>query len=256
MQKSLKNAIVLVTGSARRVGRAIALEFARQGANVVIHHSNSAQDAESAAQEAQALGVQAMVVWANQADPVEVRAMFEAIKERFGRLDVLVNSAASFKRGNLLEIGFEEWQDVIGTNLTGPFLCTQEAAKLMVSSARNDQAQGGAIINISDNSGLKPWASRPHHSVAKAGVIQLTQVAALALAPHNIRVNCVVPGPVLRPAGEPESALEDIAKGLPLKRIGNPDDIARACVFLATNDFATGTIMRVDGGEGLVGGET
>ncbi len=251
MQNSLQNTVVLVTGSARRVGRAIALEFARQGANVVIHHSNSAQDAESAATEARALGVEAMVVRANQADLGEVRAMFEAIKERFGRLDVLVNSAASFKRGDLLEVGFEEWQEVIGTNLTGPFLCTQQAAKLMVSGGR-----GGAIINISDNSGLKPWASRPHHSIAKAGVIQLTQVAALALAPHNIRVNCVVPGPVLRPAGEPESALEDIAKGLPLKRIGNPDDIARACVFLATNDFATGTIMRVDGGEGLIGGET
>jgi 3-oxoacyl-[acyl-carrier protein] reductase len=251
MQNSLENTVVLVTGSARRVGRAIALEFARHGANVVIHHSNSAQDAESAAHEARALGVEAMVVRANQADLGEVWAMFEAIRERFGRLDVLVNSAASFKHGNLLEIGFEEWQEVIGTNLTGPFLCTQQAAKLMVSGGR-----GGAIINISDNSGLKPWARRPHHSIAKAGVIQLTQVAALALAPHNIRVNCVVPGPVLRPAGEPESALEDIAKGLPLKRIGEPDDIARACVFLATNDFATGTIMRVDGGEGLVGGET
>jgi NAD(P)-dependent dehydrogenase (short-subunit alcohol dehydrogenase family) len=256
MQKSLQNTVALVTGSARRVGRAIALEFARQGANVVIHHSNSAQDAESAAQEARALGVQAMVVRANQTDLGEVWAMFEAIKERFGRLDVLVNSAASFKHGDLLEIGFEEWQEVIGTNLTGPFLCTQQAAKLMISGGRDGQSRGGAIINISDNSGLKPWASRPHHSIAKAGVIQLTQVAALALAPHNIRVNCVVPGPVLRPAGEPESALEDIAKGLPLGRIGNPDDIARACVFLATNDFATGTIMRVDGGEGLVGGET
>ena len=251
MQRNLKNSVALVTGSARRVGRAIALEFARHGANVVIHHSNSPDDAESAAQEAQALGVQAMVVRANQADPAEVQAMFEAIMERFGRLDVLVNSAASFKHGDLLEIGFEEWQDVIGTNLTGPFLCLQQAAKLMVTGKR-----GGSIINISDNSGLKPWASRPHHSIAKAGVIQLTQVAALALAPHDIRVNCVVPGPVLRPAGEPESALPEIAKGLPLKRIGNPDDIARACVFLSTNDFATGTIMRVDGGEGLVGGET
>ena len=87
-------------------------------------------------------------------------------------------------------------------------------------------------------------------------MIQLTQVAALALAPHNIRVNCVVPGPVLRPADEPEGALDGIARGLPLRRIGAPEDIARACVFLSSNDFATGTIMRVDGGEGLVGGET
>ena len=251
MNTSLEQTVALVTGSARRVGRAIALEFARQGANVVIHHSNSPEDAQSAAEEARALGVQAMVVRANQADQGEVRAMFEAVHEHFGRLDVLVNSAASFKKGDFLEIGFEEWQSVIDTNLTGPFLCTQHAAKLMVAGGR-----GGAIINISDNSGLKPWKSRPHHSIAKAGVIQLTQVAALALARHNIRVNCVVPGPVLRPAGEPEGTLEKIAAGLPLGRIGEPNDIARACVFLASNDFATGTIMRVDGGEGLIGGET
>ena len=251
MNTSLEQTVALVTGSARRVGRAIALEFARQGANVVIHHSNSPEDAQSAAEEARALGVQAMVVRANQADQGEVRAMFEAVHEHFGRLDVLVNSAASFKKGDFLEIGFEEWQSVIDTNLTGPFLCTQHAAKLMVAGGR-----GGAIINISDNSGLKPWKSRPHHSIAKAGVIQLTQVAALALAAYNIRVNCVVPGPVLRPAGEPESALEKIAAGLPLGRIGEPNDIARACVFLASNDFATGTIMRIDGGEGLIGGET
>jgi NAD(P)-dependent dehydrogenase (short-subunit alcohol dehydrogenase family) len=249
MLQDLHGRVVCVTGSARRVGRAIALEFARHGANLVIHHSNSSQDAESAALEARALGVEALVVQADQALPNQVSSMFERIQSHYGRLDVLVNSAASFKRGNLLEIEFEEWQSVIGTNLTGPFLCTQHAARLMMP-------QGGAIINISDNSGLKPWASRAHHSIAKAGVIQLTQLAALALAAHNIRVNCVVPGPVLPPAGEPTAMLENIASGLPLKRIGEPNDIARACVFLATNDFATGTIMRVDGGEGLVGAET
>jgi NAD(P)-dependent dehydrogenase (short-subunit alcohol dehydrogenase family) len=251
MQTSLENSVVLVTGSARRVGRVIGLEFARNGANVVIHHSSSPEEAEGAAAEARALGVDAIVVQADQSKPAEVSRMFEAIRAHYGRLDVLVNSAASFKKADFLEIGFDEWQSVIATNLSGPFLCTQHAARLMISVAR-----AGSIINISDNSGLKPWASRPHHSIAKAGVIQLTQVAALALAQHGIRVNCVVPGPVLRPAGEPDVMLDSIARGLPLGRIGEPSDIARACVFLATNDFATGTILRVDGGEGLVGGET
>jgi 3-oxoacyl-[acyl-carrier protein] reductase len=251
MLLDLNDKVVCVTGAARRVGRAIALEFARQGAHLVIHHSSSDADAASAAAEAHALGVEALVVKANQADPDGVARMFEAIAERYGRLDVLVNSAASFKRTPLLEIDFAEWQSVIGINLTGPFLCTQRAARLMIAGGR-----GGAIVNISDNSGLKPWAARPHHSVSKAGVIMLTQVSALALAEHNIRVNCVVPGPVLRPAGEPEEVLESIARGLPLGRIGQPSDIARACVFLATNDFATGSILRVDGGEGLAGGET
>jgi len=251
MQRDLTDAVVCVTGAARRVGRAIALEFAHQGAHLVIHHSSSDAEAHSAAEEARRLGVEALIVKADQADPDGVAAMFETIRARYGQLDVLVNSAASFRRTPLLEIDFAEWQSVIGVNLTGPFLCTQHAARLMVAGGR-----GGAIINISDNSGLKPWAARPHHSIAKAGVIMLTQVSSLALAEHNIRVNCVVPGPVLRPAGEPEEVLESIARGLPLKRIGQPNDIARACVFLATNDFATGSILRVDGGEGLAGGET
>ncbi|NJL34336.1 MAG: SDR family oxidoreductase [Chloroflexaceae bacterium] len=163
----------------------------------------------------------------------------------------MVNSAANFLRTPLLEIGFDEWQEVLGVNLTGPFLCTQHAARLMIAGG-----QGGVILNISDNSGLNPWASRPHHSIAKAGVLMLTQVAALALAPHNIRVNCVVPGPVLVPAGAAPDVLDAIAAALPLKRIGEPTDVARALVFLATNDFATGSILRIDGGEGLVHGET
>jgi 3-oxoacyl-[acyl-carrier protein] reductase len=246
MLLELKDKVVCVTGSARRVGRAIALEFARQSSNLVIHHSSSDADAQSAAVEAKALGVDAMIVKADQSNPDDVKKMFEAVHAHYGRLDVLVNSAASFKKGNLVDIS-SEWQSVLGTNLTGPFLCTQAAAKLMIEGE-----QGGAIINISDNSGLQPWKARPHHSIAKAGVIMLTQVAALSLAEHNIRVNCVVPGPVLPAAGEPEDSVVEVARGLPLKRIGEPKDIARACVFLASNDFATGSVVRVDGGEGLI----
>jgi NAD(P)-dependent dehydrogenase (short-subunit alcohol dehydrogenase family) len=251
MLLDLKDKVVCVTGAARRDGRAIALEFARSGAHLVIHHSSSDADAESAAQEARELGVEALIVKANQADPDAVAGMFETIRSRYGQLDVMVNSAAGFTRTPLLEIGYEEWQSVLGVNLTGPFLCTQHAARLMIDGRR-----GGSIVNISDNSGLKPWKARPAHSVSKAGMIMLTQVSALGLAEHNIRVNCVVPGPVLRPAGEPEEVLDAIARGLPLGRIGHPSDIARACVFLATNDFATGSLLRVDGGEGLASGET
>jgi 3-oxoacyl-[acyl-carrier protein] reductase len=246
MLLDLKDKVVCVTGSARRVGKAIAVEFAKHGAHIIIHHSSSDKEAEEAVNEIKTLGVNAMIIKANQANPSEVTKMFKKIWKHFGRLDVFVNSAAIFKKTPLLEIDFAEWQQVIGTNLTGPFLCTQHAAKLMMTGKR-----GGAIINISDNSGLNPWPARPHHSISKAGVIMLTQVSALALAEHNIRVNCVVPGPVLRPAGEPGAMLDAIAAGLPLERIGSPSDIARACVFLATNDFATGSVLRVDGGEGL-----
>lgn len=259
MQTDLRGSVVCVTGAARRVGRAIALAFARQGAHLVIHHSSSDADAASAAAEARALDVEALVVRADQSDPDEVARLFDTIGERYGRLDVLVNSAAIFRRTPLLEVSAAEWREVLDTNLTGPFLCTQHAARLMMAKPPRSAiagGRGGAIVNISDNSGLNPWAARPAHSISKAGVVMLTQVSALALAQHNIRVSCVVPGPVLPPAGAGAAPLEAIAAGLPLGRIGSPDDIARACVFLATNDFATGSILRVDGGEGLAHAET
>jgi NAD(P)-dependent dehydrogenase (short-subunit alcohol dehydrogenase family) len=243
--------VVCVTGSARRVGRAIVLEFARQGANVVIHHHASPAEAECAAQEARSHGVQALIVAADQSDPASVTRMFDSMRDYYGRLDIMVNSAAGFQHIPLLDMSYDDWQGVMGVNLGGPFLCTQAAATLMI-----DAGSGGAIVNISDNSGLNPWSSRPAHSVSKAGVIMLTQVSALALAEHNIRVNCVVPGPVLQPAGKPDKDLDALARELPLGRIGTPEDIGRACVFLATNDFVTGTVMRVDGGEGLARRET
>lgn len=141
------------------------------------------------------------------------------IRSQYRRLDVMVNSAASFNHTPLLEVTYQEWQGVLGINLTGPFLCTQEAARLMIEGG-----SGGTIINISDNSGLNPWKARPAHSISKAGVIMLTQVSALALAESKIRVNCVVPGPVLRLAGEPESVMDAIAAGLP---IGHKRNLSR-----------------------------
>jgi len=250
--QDLAGKIVFVTGSARRVGRAIALEFARQGANLVIHHASrsSADDAQSAAAEVRQMGGEALVVSGNQANTEDVQKMFAAVSKNYGTLDVMVNSAAIFKRTNLLDISEEEWDLVMGINLKGPFLLTQQAAHLMKENG------GGVIINISDNSGLNAWASRPHHSISKAGVIMLTQVSALSLADHHIRVNCVIPGPVLVPADADASILDEIADALPIGHIGNPQNIADACVFLVKNNFATGSILRVDGGEGLAGGET
>ncbi|NDJ75246.1 MAG: SDR family oxidoreductase [Chloroflexi bacterium] len=251
----LEGKVVFVTGSARRVGRAIALAFAVQGANLVIHHASpgSADDAQSVAEEVRKIGGEAIVVDGNQAESSTVKHMFDTVATHYGRLDVMVNSAAIFKRTELLDISEAEWDLVMEINLKGPFLLTQQAARLMING---NQEPGGAIINISDNSGLNAWASRPHHSISKAGVIMLTQVSALALAQHQIRVNCVIPGPVLVPAGADESVLDDIAAALPVGHIGNPGNVADACIFLVNNDFTTGTILRVDGGEGLAGGET
>ena len=248
----LQDRVVFVTGSARRVGRAIALAFAEQGANVVIHHvsPSSAEMARTAVVEAKELGVDALVTTGNQADPDDVARMFTEIRGYYGRVDVLVNSAALFERGDVLDIDYEAWQRVMDVNLTGPFLLTQRAAGLMI-----ENESPGVIINIGDNGGLNGWATYAHHSVSKAGVIMLTRVSALALAPHRIRVNCVVPGPVLLPLGSTKEIEKRIASSLPLGRLGDPENVAHACVFLAQNDFATGSILRVDGGEGVKGRE-
>jgi len=242
--------VVFVTGSARRVGRAIALAFADEGADLVIHHASpsSAEAAGTAVAEAKERGVDALITTGDQGDPDHVSRMLMEVRGYYGRVDVLVNSAALFEREQFLDIDYEGWQRVLGVNLTGPFLLTQGAARLMMEAG-----SGGVIINIADNGGLNGWVSYPHHSVSKAGLVMLTRVAALALAEHGIRVNCVVPGPVLLPPGSTEAAEERLAAALPLGRLGSPDNVAQACVFLAQNDFATASILRIDGGEGAAG---
>lgn len=246
MSTSLDGKVAFVTGSARRVGRAILLGFAAQGANVVIHHSNSDDDAERTRLDAKALGVDALVVKGDYADPVAIDRSFAQIMAHYGRVDVLVNSASLFPRADLLDIPPDEWDAVMHVNLRAPFLCTQHAGRVM-----RDAGIAGSIINIADNSGLRPWATRPHHSVSKAGLIALTQVTAASLAQYQIRANCIVLGPVLPSTGQSDESWRETEARLPLKRSGDPDDAARAAVFLATNDYITGAVLRVDGGEWL-----
>jgi NAD(P)-dependent dehydrogenase (short-subunit alcohol dehydrogenase family) len=246
MQQELNGKVALITGSARRVGRAIMLGFARAGAHVVIHHSNSDDDAATAAEEARAIGVKATVIKADLNQYSAVERLFQTVKSEFGRLDVLVNSASVFEQNDFLDIPPDEWDTVMNVNLRAPFWCTQMAANHM-----RESRIAGSIINIADNSGLRPWAARPHHSISKAGLIMLTEVSARALAQYQIRVNAIVLGPVLPSPGQDEAAWAKVEARLPLQRSGSPDDAARAAVFLATNDFITGASLRVDGGEWL-----
>jgi NAD(P)-dependent dehydrogenase (short-subunit alcohol dehydrogenase family) len=246
MEIDLKDHVVFITGSARRVGKAIALEFARQGANLVIHHSQSDEQAEETAQEARGMGVDALVVKGDHSRHEDIAANFAALEAHYGRLDGLVNSAGIFQSGDILDISSQDWEQVIALNLSAPFYCTQFAGRLMRRGGR-----GGFIINIGDNGGLRPWHKRPHHSISKAGVIMLTEVSARALAAFQIRVNCLVPGPVLPSPGMDQAYWEKVVRRLPLGRDGDPADVGRAAVFLAKNDFITGAILRVDGGEYL-----
>ncbi|MHB8630059.1 MAG: SDR family NAD(P)-dependent oxidoreductase [Aggregatilineales bacterium] len=246
MRRDLTGKVALVTGSAHRVGKAIALELARRGVHQVVHYNNSDAEAIQTTDEIIALGVQAIRVKADQSDPTQVDTLFEAIRAKFGRLDILVNSASIFQEADLLTLSYADWQKTLAVNVTGPFLCTQHAARLMRATG-----QGGVIINISDNGGLKGWPSYPGHSVSKAGLLMLTKVAARSLAP-DIRVNAIVPGMVLQPPGNDEAQWKRHAQRTPIKRPGTAEDVAHAVAYLAEEDYVTGAVLTVDGGEALM----
>ncbi len=252
---SLQGLTALVTGGGHRIGRAIALALAGGGADVVVHYRNSAQAAAETVDEIRALGVEGWPLQADLANPAEISSLFAAIDRTSGSLDILVNSAASFQRRPLEEISLADWEAVQAINLRAPFLCIQEAAPRIRRSAPERGKTSGSIVNIADLSGLYPWKGYAHHGVSKAGLAHLTRIAAAELGPA-IRVNAVVPGAVLPPPGVDEASERWRAIGdrLPVGKTGEAARIGEAVVFLASNDFITGELLRVDGGEHLFAG--
>ncbi len=236
----LADRTALVTGGARRVGRALVLALARAGADVAVHYHASCDAARDTARAVEALGRRAWAVGADLGDPAEAEALPGRVAEHFGGLDVLVNSASLFESGPFLEITAESWDRVMAVNLRAPFLLTRSAAPFL-------QAGAGVIINVADLAGLQAWPRFAHHGVSKAGLIQLTRVSARVLAPH-VRVNCIVPGTVLPPEDYTEEQIAATVERTVLKRLGSPDDVAEALLFLIRSDFATGSIVAVDGG--------
>lgn len=242
----LTDKVALVTGAARRVGRAIALGLAGRGASIIVHYRSSEADARHTVADLRALGVRAEAFRADLGRPVEIGALFEAAARDFGRVDVLVNSASTFRPGNVLEVTAEDWDAVMNVNLRAPFLCSQHAARLMLERG------GGVIVNIADIAGQVPWVRFPHHSVSKAGVVMLTKVLAKSLGP-DVRVNAVVPGPILKPDDMPDTRWERLGVVLPLRRTGDPGNVVQAVLALVENDFVTGAVLNVDGGDALLG---
>jgi NAD(P)-dependent dehydrogenase (short-subunit alcohol dehydrogenase family) len=245
----LADQVALVTGAAHRVGKAIALELARCGVHVLVHYGGSAEAATETVRDIKSLGVDAYAAQADLSKPEGIVSLFSTLREHFGRLNILVNSAANFQQRDLLEVSLADWQETLNINLTAPFLCTQAAVAIM----RQNDPSGGAIVNILDKGALHPWPKYPHHSVSKAGLWMLTQVSAASLGP-DIRVNAVIPGPVMKPAGGAMSD-EDWAKvgqRTALQRTGSPEDVARAVAYLVGEPFITGTVIQVNGGEHLV----
>jgi NAD(P)-dependent dehydrogenase (short-subunit alcohol dehydrogenase family) len=250
MPVDLTNHVALVTGSAHRVGRAIALELARCGAHIMIHyHSSSSDAARSTVQDIKSMGVDAFSVQADLSTPEGIEQIFTAVRENFGRLHILVNSASTFQKRGLLEVTYEDWQQTLAVNLTAPLLCTQAATELM----RQNSPSGGSIINICDRGVDGPWPEYAAHGVSKSALWALTQVSAVSLGP-DIRVNAIVPGPVMKPAGRnmSEETWEEVGKSLPLRRTGGPEDVARAAAYLVREEFLTGTLIHVNGGEHLI----
>jgi pteridine reductase len=250
---NLDGSVSLVTGASRRVGKAIAVALARRGSRIAVHFGSSGARAEATVEELRELGVEAESFGADLTRLAEIDSLFERLGERFGRLDLLVNSAASFERGDLEEITVGEWDRVLAVNLRAPFLCLQRAARLMRSRPRAD-GEPAAVVNVADLSGLLAWSDQAHHGASKAALLHLTRLAARDLAPE-VRVNAVVPGPILPPPGtsEQDPAWRRTLERLPLRRAGSGRDIGEAVVYLAASDFVTGATLLVDGGEHLLG---
>ena len=232
--------VALVTGGAVRAGRAITLALADAGYDMVVNYYSSEAPARTLEAELTGRGREVLLAQGDVSDASAVGQIGQAVRERFGRLDVLVNSAATFISTPLLEIESEEWDRVMGVNLKGPHLLAREFAPLLRSSK-------GAIINVADHMGLKPWVLYAHHSIAKAALVHLTRIQAVALAPE-VRVNAVAPGLVLAPEGMSEAAVEREVQSTLLQRPGTPEDVTRTVLFLVRSPFVTGQTIVVDGG--------
>lgn len=241
-ESPLNGQVALVTGAARRIGRSIALELARNGADVVINYARSEADARSTAAEISALGRRGVALRADVSRRDEVRQMVAAVEEQFGRLDVLVNNAGMFFPARFEELTEEQWDSILDANLKSQFLCAQAAAPVMKKQGR------GRIVNLSSLGGLLAWPAYTHYCVSKAGSIMLTRCLARALAPE-ILVNSVAPGTIQFPGEAPDA---DYIRCVPLHRTGTGDEIASAVLFLATAEFITGQVIVVDGGRALV----
>ncbi|MBI3552860.1 MAG: SDR family oxidoreductase [Elusimicrobia bacterium] len=239
---TLEGKAVLVTGAARRVGRAIALALAERGARLAIHYNRSRKEAAELARDIhRSFGVDAMTVKAELSDIRAVERMAKTVASGLGGLHALVNSASVYESNVFGKTTPDDWNRHLDANLRAPFFLCQAAAPHMRRSG------GGVIVNIADWAGLRPYAGYIPYCVSKAGLLCLNTALAKALAPE-IRVNAVMPGPVLLPPGTTKRQAQAVREATLVKRLGSPEDVARAVVYFFENDFVTGAALPVDGG--------
>jgi len=242
--KPLKGKAVLITGAARRLGRASALALAGAGADVAITFLHSAREAQHTVIDISSLGVRAVALRCDVTDEKSVRRAIKETERELGGIDILVNNAANYETAEFEKLTLRQWDAIFASNTRGPFLVSREAVKLL-------RERRGKIINMGSLGGLRPWATHAHYCSSKAAVHMLTKVMAKALAPE-IAVNCVAPGMI--DLGEKSAAafMKRMAKETPMRRNGTGEEIAAAVLFFATApNFITGQILAVDGGLGL-----
>ena len=235
----LKGRRALVTGAGVRVGRLLAHALQRRGVHVAIHYRGSAAGARQTAVEGEAMGLKAPLLQADLADAAAAAALGARAAQALGGLDILVNSAAIMEHRPLAEVTPADWDRTININLRGAFFVAQGAAAAM--------AEGGAIVNIADLAAFEHWVGYPVHVISKAGIVTMTELLAKALAP-KIRVNAVAPGAVLLPDDWDDAARARLTATTPLRRLGQPEDVAEAVLFLLEHDYITGETIVVDGG--------
>ncbi|MBD2168846.1 3-oxoacyl-[acyl-carrier-protein] reductase [Calothrix membranacea FACHB-236] len=243
--QKLRGQVAIVTGASRGIGRAIALELASYGANVVVNYASSSGAADSLVAEITAAGGEALALQADVSKLDQVEALFNTVLEKFKRIDILVNNAGITRDTLLLRMKPEDWQAVIDLNLTGVFLCTRAASKVMLKQ------RSGRIINIASVAGQMGNPGQANYSAAKAGVIGFTKTVAKELASRGITVNAVAPGFITTDMTSNLSNTEEILKFIPLGRYGQPEEIAGMVRFLAADSAAsyiTGQVFNVDGG--------
>jgi pteridine reductase len=239
----LRGSVALVTGGAHRLGRAIALALGRSGANVVIHYHRSAEQARTVVDELIGLGTKAASFSGDLAVVADVERVVDQAIACWDGLHLLVNNAGIWGSTPIGTVTEERWDELIATNTRSAFFAAQRAAPAL-------RAARGAIINIADVGALRPWRNHTPYLVSKGGVITLTEALAKDLAPE-VRVNAIAPGPVLLPDDWTPAQAESAAQTVLLRRIGSPDDIAQAVIYLAQAEYVTGVVLPVDGGNRL-----